>query len=273
MHSVSILGYGWLGLALGIHLKKEGMLVIGSTTSKEKQSKLMELELDTVVFSLTPQAQREEKHRLFASEVLVITLPALTRSGEGEFYLAQLQSLKKLIEGSSIEKVLMISSTGIYPEHPMEERYTEESLQEGISPGNPILLQAERFMEEERTYAFTCLRLGGLMGPGRIPGNYVSGKPEVVGHARVNYIHQFDAVRMIAWIIQKGLWDQTFNGVAPYHPRRKEIYEQNVASFGISPPRSYAQFQKGVDRVIDSRKILETGFQFAFPDPLHFEYY
>jgi hypothetical protein len=78
---------------------------------------------------------------------------------------------------------------------------------------------------------------------------------------------------MIAWIVQKGLWDQTFNGVAPYHPRRKEIYEQNVASFGIAPPRGYAQFQKGVDRVIDSRKILETGFQFAFPDPLHFEYY
>ena len=87
MHSVSILGYGWLGLALGIHLKKEGMRVIGSTTSKEKQSKLMDLELDTVVFSLAPQAQGEENHRLFASEVLVITLPARTRSGEGEFYL------------------------------------------------------------------------------------------------------------------------------------------------------------------------------------------
>jgi len=128
-------------------------------------------------------------------------------------------------------------------------------------------------METPASYQLTVLRMGGLMGADRIPGTYFSGKEQVAGHTRVNFIHQADAARMVAWVINQGLWNQTFNGVAPEHPFRREIYAKNSSSLGILPPASYqdaADEKEG--RWISSEKIRATGFTFDFPNPLDFTY-
>jgi len=111
------------------------------------------------------------------------------------------------------------------------------------------------------------------MGADRIPGIYFAGKEQVVGHTRVNFIHQEDAAGMIAWVIRQGLWNQTFNGVAPEHPLRREVYQHNASALGIPLP---ASFQDAADedggRLISSEKIVSTGFTFEYPDPLTFSY-
>ena len=111
------------------------------------------------------------------------------------------------------------------------------------------------------------------MGADRIPGSYFSGKEEVAGHTRVNFIHQLDAARMIAWVLDQGLWNQTFNGVAPEHPLRREVYAKNASALGILPPASYLEAaDEKVGRWISSEKISATGFSFDFPNPLDFSY-
>ena len=111
------------------------------------------------------------------------------------------------------------------------------------------------------------------MGADRIPGTYFSGKEQVAGHTRVNFIHQVDAARMVTWVIDQGLWNQTFNGVAPEHPLRREVYAKNSSTLGILPPASYQDAaDEGIGRLISSDKLLATGFAFEFPDPMNFSY-
>lgn len=272
MKTVSIIGLGWIGEPLGFFFQEKGFRVLGSTTSSKKAEKLKSNGLEAILFSLNPHPEGIGFHSLFQSEILVVNIPPRTRTGNGEFHLEQIKYLRSLIDSSQIKKVIFVSSTGIYPESPAVENYTEEFPLTLENAGNDILLRAENLMENDGNYDLTIIRFGGLMGKERIPGKYFSGKENVAGHTRVNFIHQNDAVGILAWVIEKELWNQTFNGVAPIHPLRKEIYEKNAAELGIAPPASYQNEPEGNDRLIDSGKIVKTGFEFEFPDPLGFLY-
>jgi nucleoside-diphosphate-sugar epimerase len=272
MKKVSIIGLGWLGEATGMLLQAQGYQVLGSSTRSEKVGLLREKGLDAVHFALDPDPKGIDYQRLFESEILVVTLPPRSRQGDGEAYLQQLASLRDLITGTEVKQVLFISSTGIYPNENKAVPYTEEEVSESTA-GNTILYRAEALMGTSSRYDLIVLRMGGLMGADRIPGTYFSGREQVVGHTRVNFIHQTDAARMIAWVINQGLWNQTFNGVAPEHPLRREVYQHNASALGIPLP---ASFQEATDvevgRLISSEKIVFTGFTFEYPDPLTFSY-
>lgn len=271
MKKISIIGLGWLGEAAGLLLQTQGYQVLGSSTRLEKVELLREKGLDAVHFALDPDPQGTDYSRLFDSDILVVTLPPRSRQGDGEAYLQQLASLRDLIRGTGVKQVIFISSTGIYLNESKSSPYTEEEPINASNAGNSVLYKAEALMESPSTYQLTVLRMGGLMGADRIPGTYFSGKEQVVGHTRVNFIHQTDAVRMIAWVIQEGLWNQTFNGVAPEHPLRRKLYQHNASALGIPLPASYQEAaDEEVGRLISSDKILATGFVFEFPDPMTF---
>ena len=273
MKKVSIIGLGWLGAAAGLLLQKQGYLVLGSSTRSEKVELLREKGVDAVHFALDPDPKGTDYQRLFDSEILVVTLPPRSRQGDGEAYLQQLASLLDLVANSAVKQVIFISSTGIYPNESKAVPYTEEEEISESTAGNAILYRAEALMGTSPTYDLTVLRMGGLMGEERIPGTYFSRKEQVVGHTRVNFIHQVDAAGMIAWVIKQGLWNQTFNGIAPEHPLRREVYQRNWSALGIPLP---ASFQDAADedcgRLISSEKIVSTGFTFEYPDPLTFSY-
>ena len=273
MKKVSIIGLGWLGEAAGLLLQKQGYRVIGSSTRSQKVELLREKGLDAIHFALDPEPKGTDYSRLFDSDILVVTLPPQSRQGDGEAYLQQLDSLSKLVANSAVKQVLFISSTGIYPNANKEVPYTEEDKISQNAAGNSILYRAESLMGTSSTYDLTVLRMGGLMGEDRIPGIYFSGKEQVVGHTRVNFIHQVDAAGMIAWVIKQGLWNQIFNGVAPQHPLRREVYRHNANALGIPLPASFQDASdEEVGRLISSEKIVSTGFTFEYPDPLTFPY-
>ncbi len=273
MKKVSIIGLGWLGEATGLLLQTQGYVVLGSSTRPEKVEILRKRGLDAVQFSLTPDPEGIGYLRLFESQILVVTIPPRSRQGDGEVYLQQLAIIRELLVNSAVEQVIFISSTGIYPNGATPNSYTEADLISESIAGNPTLYRAEQLMADYPSYALTILRLGGLMGADRIPGAYFSGKEQVVGNTRVNFIHQLDAARMIAWVIDQGHWNQTFNGVAPQHPLRREVYAKNASALGIPPPASYQdEPDEKEGRWISSEKISITGFSFDFPNPLDFTY-
>lgn len=273
MKKVSIIGLGWLGEATGLLLQAQGYQVLGSSTRPEKVEILRKKGLDAIYFVLTPAPEGTAFQRLFDSEILVVTLPPRSRQGDGEHYLHQLASLRVLVEKSAVKQLIFISSTGIYPNENKALPYTEEEQLTESNSGNSILYRAEAMMANTSTYDLTVLRMGGLMGQDRIPGIYFSGKEQVVGHTRVNFIHQTDAARMIAWVINQELWHQTFNGVAPEHPLRREVYQHNASFLGIPLPASFQEATyEDSGRWIGSEKIVSTGFTFEYPDPLTFPY-
>jgi nucleoside-diphosphate-sugar epimerase len=273
MKTVSIIGLGWIGEPLGFFLLEKGFQVLGSTTSAEKQEKLAQKGIQAVRFSLSPHPEGLGYDALFKSKILVVNIPPRARSGNGAFHLEQIKYLRSLIDNSSIRKVIFVSSTGIYPEVASDEKYSEHFPFSLENTGNETIFRAEELMAKDRNFELTIVRFGGLMGDDRIPGKYFSGKENVVGHSRVNFIHRLDAVRMLTGLIEQDLWNETFNGVAPIHPLRREIYEKNAHDLGIAPPASYQNEPEGKNRLIDSSKILDLGFEFEFPDPLDFRYW
>lgn len=272
MKTVSIIGLGWIGEPLAFHLREKGFQVLGSTTSAEKQEKLSQKGLQAIRFSLNPHPEGIGFHVLLQSEILVVNIPPRSRSGNGAFHLEQIKYLRSLIDNSPIQQVIFVSSTGVYPEVPSEKKYEEEFPLSLENTGNDTIFRAEQLIEKDRKYDLTIVRFGGLLGDDRVPGKYFSGKEHVAGHTRVNFIHRKDAVRMLAWVMEKQLWNETYNGVAPIHPLRRAVYEKNAADLGIAPPASYQNEPEGKDRLIDSSKVLKTGFEFEFPDPLEFRY-
>lgn len=272
MKKVSIIGLGWLGLPLAHHLKSLGIEVVGSTTSSDKQSRIQPEGIPAVQFELNPFPQGKGFQALFEAGILVVNIPPRSRTQGADFYLEQLKFLRSMIDQSPIKKVIFVSSTGIYPEIPKKEEYTEISPLSLENCGNQTLLKAEEMMEKDRGFDLTIVRFGGLMGGERIPGKYFAGKENVAGHTRVNFIHRNDAVGMLAWIIEKGLWNEVFNGVAPIHSLRKDIYERNHQDLGFPLPASYQQGTHGNDRLIFGKKIISYGYQFQYPDPLDFPY-
>jgi nucleoside-diphosphate-sugar epimerase len=272
MKKISIVGLGWIGLPLANHLLSKGYEVIGSTTSAAKQAKIQEEGINAIQFELAPFPCGKGFTSLFKADVLVVMIPPRSRSQEAEFYLEQLKFLRSLIHQSPIQQVIFVSSTGIYPDLGSETAYNEDFELSLENAGNPTLLKAEQRMEIGRKFQLTHVRFGGLMGVDRIPGKYFAGKEQVAGDTKVNFIHQQDAVKMIGWIIEKELWNQIFNGVAPIHSLRKELYERNHEELGIPLPASYRPKSLDQDRLISSQRILETGFQFDFPNPINFSY-
>ncbi|MEN2283329.1 epimerase [Algoriphagus sp. SE2] len=272
MKTVSIIGLGWTGLPLAHYLKKEGWEVFGSTTSDQKRKEITSSGIDAVQFKLNPHPEGLGFQKLFDADYLVINIPPKSRVQSADFYLEQLKYLKTMINQSGSKKVVFVSSTGIYPNEGMNSAYSEDFPLTKEKVGNPTLWEGEQMMLKNKAYELSILRFGGLMGESRIPGKYFSGKENVVGHTRVNYLHQQDAVGSIALILENEIWGEIFNVVAPIHPLRKEIYEKNSEDIGIKPPLSYVSPETGQDRLISSNKILDRGFKFEYPDPFQFPY-
>jgi nucleoside-diphosphate-sugar epimerase len=272
MKKVGIIGLGWTGLPLAHYLQSRGWEVIGSTTSDKKRSEIEKEGIEAVRLKMNPHPEGNGFQKLFTSEYLVINIPPKSRAQTSDFYLEQLKFLKSMINQSVSKKVVFVSSTGIYPNEPRDKFYEETFDLNRENTGNPTLWDAEQMITKSRNYELSILRFGGLMGESRIPGKYFAGKENVTGDTRVNYIHQDDAVRSIAWILEKELWGEIFNSVAPIHSVRKDIYEKNSQDLGLEAPKSYETPQQKKDRLISSEKLLRSGFKFKHPDPLEFPY-
>lgn len=265
---VSIIGLGWLGEPLADYMLKRGVKIKGSTTTVDKSVRLKKKGISAYPFFLNPLANGEGTDILFDADVLIINIPPMSRTASQRFHLEQIRELKRLIQKGNVPRVLFVSATSVYPDLNQEAKESDDLC--SIS-GNATLLEAESLLSNNKTYDLTVIRLGGLLGDNRIPGLYVSNKEQVIGDVPVNYIYRLDAVRLIGWVIDQGLWNEVYNGVAPFHPLRQEIYEKNAAAMGFLPPLSYKEPGTTSWKKISSEKIILTGFRFEH-HPLQFPY-
>ena len=104
MNNISVLGCGWLGKPLSISLLEEGYLVKGSTTSTDKIETLEKLDIDAYLLNI---AEFEEYYDFLQSDILII---AITSKDIDAF-----ENLISQIQESTIQKVIFISSTSVYP--------------------------------------------------------------------------------------------------------------------------------------------------------------
>lgn len=277
--TISILGCGWLGLPLAQYLITQGHKVKGSTTQTSKLDLLKQSGIEAFLIKLTPELEAENIAQFLDTNTLIINIPPGVRSQGEDFHPAQIKALLPLIEQASLQNIIYVSSTSVYPN---VNRVVDETEPLGNTDGsvdgvrglyvNRALLKAEKMMKGLSTKNVTILRPGGLIGEDRIPGKYVAGKQGITtGNVPVNYVHPVDLVRIMGEVIKQNSWGEVFNVVTPEHPTRREVYDQNAEMFGLEPP-TYTEGSPDF-KVIDGKKLIETlNYEFEYPNPLEFRY-
>lgn len=270
MTRVSIIGLGWLGEPLANHLEANGFEVKGSTTQAEKADRLGKQGIKAFRLKFNPHPEGESFQQLFDTDILFVNIPPRTRTMPESFHPEQIKFLKEMAIQAHVPWIIFVSSTSVYPDKGQIAKESDDLSQEGN--GNQAIIKAEEVLRSAPCpFDWTIIRFGGLLGADRIPGKYFSGKENVIGDSPVNYIHQEDAVRLAAWVIQQEIKNDIINGVAPLHPQRKAIYEKNAKDLGFPPPLSYTTAGNSW-KEINADKILALGFTFKFPNPLDFTY-
>lgn len=228
---LGILGGGWLGQRAEAHFQEKYEVRVTHRSGD---------------FALDLNATSTYLPALAEVQILFITAPLHRIPGH--------KHLPEIL-GEFKGQIFYCSTTGIYPSK--EGHFREEDAEEGI------FLAVENFLRAY--YPQTCvLRLGGLMGDGRYLAKFYKDKPMPQPGARVNYIHYEDILGVLEVLFLGGQEGETFNVVAPLHPRKREVYYSQT---GLQVNGEDFNRTVNVDRLIQ-----KTGYRFRHPDPLSFPY-
>lgn len=253
-----MLGCGWLGEPLAVHLAAQGTCVNGSTTTPDKLPRLARSGITPYLIDLT-QPEVAALSSFLTADLLIIAIPPAKSGGYA-------QSLSRLLaKAPRTLRIILISSTSVYP---LTNGRVDETTPISIdTTPRPDIFQAEAAVR-----AFTpdhvILRCAGLMGYDRVAGRYFAGKIVVNGENPVNHIHRDDAVGAVALLTDSTLTG-TFNLCAPGHPTRQMLYEEQARRFGFEMPL-FKNEKRPFDVIDGSAFCKATGFVYRCPDPMLF---
>ena len=244
MKNVSILGCGWLGTSLGISLIDEGYSVKGSTTKTEKLTLLEANDIEPFIIDIT---SFEEFDDFLQTDILIISITSKD--------IDAFENLIDQIQNSSIQKVIFISSTSVYP------RANKVMTEEDVVLKTP-LTTIENLFRENSFFETTILRFAGLFGDERHPSNWFkNGRKIPQPRGFVNMIHKEDCIEIIHEIIDQNCWNTTFNACSNDHPTRKEFYTNARKSLNFDPP-IFEENPQLRYKIISSKKLQEVlGYQ------------
>lgn len=256
MKRFTILGAGFLGLALAQKLKENYELKL-SSSNNEKIQTLNDMDFSKVY--LFNEHNLENLDQLLDTDYLFINYPP----SKYEDYLGFLEKIYKSTKSKNIEKVIFISSTSIYPNI---EGLLDETMKIETSVSQKVY-DAENQVSQ---HSHLILRVSGLTGAQRLAGKSRAGKVLNTQDKKVNLVHRDDVIDAVIFSLEKDL-EGIFNLCASQHPTYKELYESNAKKYGFETP-IFKDKKEYKNRLIDGSKIESYGFEYKYPNPLTFKY-
>lgn len=252
--NISILGSGWLGFALAERLQSTAQSVHLSTRSPQKALQLKTANITPYIVDIT--ALSKNIQLFLQAKILIINI---TCKQTGAY-----QALVSEIEKSSIQHVLFISSTSVYPAH---QGLCKES---DIIQEENNLRCIEKLFTENTHFSSSVIRFAGLVGPKRHPGRFfANGKSIRDALAKVNLIHQQDCLGLIQAVLEQNAWGEIFNGCADNHPTKHAYYTFMAKSLGYPIPDCLFNDDSATKVVCNQKVKSLLGYQFTYPDVYH----
>jgi nucleoside-diphosphate-sugar epimerase len=265
--TVSILGCGWLGIALGKHLRNRRFSVKGSVTSPEKFGLLRTSGIVPYRIVLNDAGIEIDDPTFFETDVLIISIPPRRIDGIERIFPTQIAQLIPIILKSGIRKVIFISSTSVYPEN--LKTATENDVLIPDKESGKACLAAENLLNHLTDFETTILRFGGLIGVDRNPARFLLKSDRAVANIPVNLIHQDDCIGIISAILEKDLWGETLNACCPEHPLKKDFYGKAAQISGL--PEPLISDQTEAYKIVDSSKLKRLlKYKFKYPSPMDY---
>lgn len=258
---VFIAGCGWLGSQLAAMLRDHGYQVYGSRRTKQGLSQLPS-GIFPLLLDLSSGEPASDIEPLLHNATIICAIPPGRQPATD--YLRALQRLLSLAERAGCAGIIHLSSSGIY-------QGANGDVDESVSlntdlPRVAVLKGAEDILKQS---AAPCLmmRLGGLFGPGRIPGHFVAGKTLPNPHGAVNMVHATDVCRAILQILATGPFlSATYNLCSPQYQNRHSFYQaaceltKTTVNFSDEPMTSH--------RVLSDRFMTSYAFSFRFANAI-----
>ncbi|MDR6299511.1 NAD(P)-binding domain-containing protein [Mesonia maritima] len=258
MKTIGILGCGWLGFPLAKKLIAEGYNVNGSTTSAEKITDLAEEKINPFLIKLTEE-KVEGKIEEFLENVaiLIIDIPPGLRKNPEENFEQKIKNLFPYLERSSLEKMFFVSSTSVFQDEFPFPAYTEKSKPNGTTENAKQLIATENLFQKSAVFSSTIIRFGGLIGENRHPVHFLAGRTSLKNpKAPINLIHQKDCISLIFQLIQQQNLPKIVHGVFPFHPSKKEYYQQKATEYKLEIPQ-FLNDSSSKGKIISSEKTRE----------------
>ena len=175
--------------------------------------------------------------------------------------------LARLRLESDLERVLFVSSTSVYAQE--DGGWVDES-----SPAEPREFSGQRVLEGEAVAssggcAATCLRLGGIYGPGRtaLIERVRSGAARLLTAPHfTNRIHRNDAARACAHLLALAAPVSCYVGVDCEPADQAEVLRWLALRIGAPRPRGDFDANAAPSgKRCSSARLRESGFDFKYP--------
>ncbi len=270
MKRIGIVGGGWLGLPLSQYLANLGHSVVVTKTSLEGAKQASTADIPAIVVDLAQGASSAASaFGSFQPQILIGCFPPGFRRGNGDEYAQFWQHLVDTAKTLKVEKVVMVSSTTVYPnraESMSEEMATLEQAQSNdqFSTNALIMLQAEQALIDSGI-EFAIVRCSGLVGPNRHPARFVTHLKQVSDQAPANMLHLTDAIGSVSYAAFH-IDNQVVNATTPNTTSKAEFYRTAVERSGQEltlPPLVH-----DADKHIRADKLSELGYKFHFQHTL-----
>lgn len=234
MKTVTVIGGGWLGRPLAHYLDTIGHKVYVSKTTDQGVSDLSEEQLNAFRFNLdddssTLKAAIERQ----APDIVIGCFPPGFRSGGGQRYAKHWQTLLKICQSAKVRKVVMVSSTSVYPDIATDMREEDASLalaeqHEAFSEKATIMLQAEQYLKDSGL-KYGIVRCSGLTGPNRHASRFAARLKQVSDQAPANMLHLADAIGAVSFVAHLET-SVVVNATTPNTVSKAEFYQAALAS-------------------------------------------
>lgn len=168
-------------------------------------------------------------------EIVIGCFPPGFRKGKGAEYATQWQKLVEACQKSDVQRIVMVSSTTVYPNvagDMIEEEATLElaKASDVFSDNAKVMLQAEQYVKES-DIRYGIVRCSGLIGPDRHPARFAAKLRQVSDLAPANMLHLTDAIGAVSFVaaLDKSV---TVNATTPNTVSKAEFYQAALTSIG-----------------------------------------
>lgn len=264
--TIAIAGLGWLGQPFANRLATLGYTVKGSVTSIKKTALLQKNGFDAYPVEISEEGVKGEiKALLNNADYLVIMIPPGLRRNTGADYVLKMTFLLEEIKKSSVEKVILVSSTSVYDDS--QGNVTERDDPKPETNSGKQLRQVEELFINTEGLKTTIVRFGGLIGGSRQPAKYLAGRKDLAdGNAPVNLINRQDCINILVEIIKKEAFGHIFNAVNPLRPKKSDYYIQKAKELSLEPPTFAEADPNEIFKRVDSenlKRVLDYTFKYS----------